>query len=131
MNSNAYNNIAGELKTCFSNNSFLRILLPLDVVLIAGALVVFFLSSLLGINIGNLLPAIAYYAFLLGILLAYANLHHIFVYSGLFAYAGVFLLTFLRFLIWHGHFNWYDLMKILVFGWLGYIAFKQNSSSTA
>lgn len=129
MNLDTYKNISNELKVCFSNNSLLRSLLPLDAVLVFGGLIILFITSILGIYIGTFIPVVVYYAFLLGLLLAYANFHNIFLYSGLFTYGAIKALSFLKHLIFDGYFSWSLLISGLIFGSLGYIVLKESRTS--
>jgi len=70
---NAYTNISKELLSLFSKNKYFRVLLPLDIVFLFAGLVIILFDSILGINMGSFLYDLAYWSFILGLLLVYAN----------------------------------------------------------
>lgn len=126
---NTYFNISSELKAYFSNNTIFKVLLPIDMVLLFAGLAIMLLNGILGINFSNFIHGLAYWAFILGLLLTYANLHQQFLYIGLFGYGALHLYGLLEGLFNKYHsFNWSDLFFVLVFGGLGYLVFKRSVS---
>lgn len=124
---NTYENISAELKAFFSNHSVFKIFLPLDAALVFGGAGIILLSQFL--NVG-MLYAIAYYAFLLGIILAYANRHEKYLYLGLFIYAGANAWAVLAHALFNKYLKYldlYSLLTCLIFGGLGYLVFKRHS----
>ncbi|MGE5327981.1 MAG: hypothetical protein ACM3KR_00535 [Deltaproteobacteria bacterium] len=121
---NTYENISAELKAYFSNHSIFKILLPLDMVLVFGGVGLQIISEF--INLGSLVNGLAYWGFILGLLLAYANRHEKVLYIGFFAYAGLEawdIITNLKYL--SSYFS--TLITGLIFGYLGYLVFKRHS----
>lgn len=128
---NTYNNIANELRVCFNNHPVLRRLLPLDALLVFGALGVIFITSLIGVVgmlAASLVSSVFHYVFILGIILAYANFHNIFVYSGLFAYGSLHILVLLRLAMVGRTFSATSLVTGITFLLLGCIALKQSNA---
>ncbi|NSW90478.1 MAG: hypothetical protein HPY74_07345 [Firmicutes bacterium] len=129
-----YKNISNELKVLFSSNSIFRILLPIDVVLVFGGVIFMILSALfpgLGLDrgfFGNLLSSVAFWAFLLGLLLAYANLHEETIYVGCFLYSLLQLIYFIKYIRFFlvGY-----LVPALIFAGIGYLVFKRNSAAAS
>ncbi|HBQ63416.1 MAG TPA: hypothetical protein DD727_00515, partial [Clostridiales bacterium] len=108
-----------------------RILLPLDVILLLGGLAVVVIQSILKINLGGFVSALGYWAFILGLLLSYANFHQLFLYIGLLGYGAIHLLIFLISLIFasYRYFSWGALFATAVYGGLGYLAYKKSIAS--
>ncbi|MDD4146641.1 MAG: hypothetical protein PHS83_06090 [Clostridia bacterium] len=129
---NTYQRISMELKNYFAEQRVFRILLPWDMIFIFGCAGIMVLNKF--ISVGGLLSTIAYYGFFLGLILAFANLNNRFVYSGFFIYAvlnaydviyhGV-LLRMFRFLDYH------SLITLIIFGYLGYLVYKQEIKISA
>lgn len=129
---NTYNNISSELKTYFSSNSIFKILLPIDMVFLFGGLIILALSYIFGINFGGLVGIIAYWAFILGLILTFANLHEQFLYIGLWSYAAIHLIVFLKILFTGGHnFSWYYLFYLVIYGGLGYLVFRHSVTGSS
>ena len=125
---NPYTNISSELKTCFGSNSILKIFLPIDMVLLFGGLAIMVLSGVFGINFGSVIASIAYWAFIFGLLLTYANMHEQFLYIGLLGYGVLNAIELIISLIRAGHvFNWNLLFSALIFGYLGYLVFRKTA----
>lgn len=121
---NTYQNISAELKSYFSNHPIFKILLPLDMILIFGGVGLLIVSAF--ISLGSLVTGVAYWAFILGLLLAYANRNEQILYIGFFVYAGLqawHIITNLKYL--SGYFG--VLINGLVFAWLGYLVFKKHT----
>lgn len=125
---NTYNNISSELKAYFSNNPIFKILLPIDMVFLFAGLAILLLGGVFGINFGSFIYGLAFWAFILGLILTYANMHQQFLYIGLFGYAAINLIELIFGLFKYGNFYWGDLFYVLVFGGLGYLAFKHAVS---
>lgn len=127
---NTYSNISNELKSYFSSNPIFRILLPLHMIFLFGGV------GLLVINIfasiGNFLSAIAYYSFLLGLLLAYANYKQRDLYIGMFIYAALQLYNFLKYAIFASYrfVDFRSLIAFIIFAGLGYLLFKKDSTTS-
>lgn len=131
---NSYENISNELKLFFSKHPVFRVLLPIDSVLIFGALGFMLINNLfprLGLGtgfFGNLIASLVYWVFILGLLLAYANLNEKFLYSGLFGYAGMELILLFIIIVRSKYFSSSYLVPIIIFGGLGYLVFKRTSA---
>lgn len=123
---NTYFNISSELKAYFSSNSIFKILLPIDMVFLFAGLAVMLLSYVFGINFGSFFSGLAFWAFILGVVLTYANMHQQFLYIGLFGYAAINLIVLLITLVKYASFGWGSLFYALVFGGLGYLVFKRT-----
>lgn len=124
---NTYNNISSELKAYFSSNSIFKILLPIDMVFLFGGLIILALSNVIGINFGGLVGSIAYWAFILGIVLTIANLHDQFLFIGLWCYAAINLIDFFKTLFSsYPYFSWNNLFALAIFGGLGYLVFRRT-----
>lgn len=125
---NAYVNISSELKSFFGKHPIFKILLPLDVVLLFGGLIVILLSSIFAINLGSFIVSLAYWAFILGLLLAYANFNQTYLYIGLLGYGAIKLLQVIINLIFDKYrfLNWSSLFAAIIFGGLGYLALKHD-----
>ncbi|MCX8132067.1 MAG: hypothetical protein N3I35_18460 [Clostridia bacterium] len=123
----AFKNISNELKTFFSNHSFFKILLPLDIILLIGGLGVMILNEF--ISVGSLLYSIAYYIFLLGLLLTYAGFNQKMLYIGFFTYGIIQVINvFQGLLASYGYMNYHALLTALIFGWIGYLIFKRSTA---
>lgn len=124
---NTFNSISSELKSCFSTKPIFKILLPIDMVFLFGGLIILFFSHVIGINFGGLLDNIGYWAFILGLILTYANLHEQFLFIGFWSYGAICLIEFFRILFDAGNvFFWGDIFRIAIFGGLGYLVFKHS-----
>jgi hypothetical protein len=131
MQMNTYANISRELKTWFSSNSIFKILLPIDMVLLFAGLIILFIIEVLGVNFGGFISSLVFWVFIAGLLLAYANLHNMYTYIGLFGYAAIQIISLLIYLIKTGYFSWSSLFYAAVFAWLGYVALKNASNTGA
>lgn len=127
---NTYENISAELKAYFSNHSIFKILLPLDMVLVFGSVGILILG--LFISMGGFVHTLAYYVFLLGLLLTYANRNEKTLYLGFFIYAGIYVWYFIKNIIFvsYRHVDFSSLLVAAIFGGLGYLVFKRHSLST-
>jgi len=126
-NLNTYENISNELKAFFSNHPVFKIILPLDMAFVFGGVGILVLHLFL--NVG-MLYAIAYYAFFIGIILAYANMHEKYLYLGLFIYAGASAWLVLANALFNKYVRYldlYSLLTCLIFGGLGYLVFRRHS----
>ncbi|MGE5472636.1 MAG: hypothetical protein ACM3UU_00235 [Ignavibacteriales bacterium] len=121
---NTYENISAELKAFFSNHPFFKIVLPIDMALVFGGVGLLVVSAF--ISLGSLVSSLAYWCFILGLLLAYANRHEQVLYIGFFVYAGLQLLEIIMHLRYlSAYFG--SLIAGLIFGYLGYLVFKRHS----
>ena len=125
---NAYKNISSELKSYFGSKGIFKILLPLDIVLIFGGLGLMILN--LFISIGGFLYPIAYWGFILGLVLAFANFHQQFLYLGLLGYAALQVLDLFVTIFRFKFLSWSSIFEIVIFGGLGYLVFRNSSIST-
>jgi hypothetical protein len=129
---NAYQNISNELRSFFSTNKFFRVLLPLDIIIMFAGLALMFLNNVLGITIGAFLGNLAYWAYILGLLLTYADLKEQFLYIGLFGYGGTRFLEVLIAIFGRFHYlNWAALFGFIIFGGLGYLVLKRNMTRSS
>ena len=124
---NTYSNISGELKAFFANNSIFKILLPIDMVFLFGGLAIMILTNIFGINFGAFIYSVAYWAFILGLVLTYANMNEQFLYIGLLGYAALNAVNLIITLIKYGYFSWSYIVPIFIFGFLGYLVFKRTA----
>lgn len=130
----SYLNISKELKTYFNENSFFKVLLPFDVVLIfVGVIFMLFNGILPGIGLGSgffgyIFRSLAYWGFRVGIILAYANLNEKYMYSGLFLYSFLYVFWFFKYIT---SFNLGYLISAFIYGGLGYLIYKRTSTSKA
>lgn len=124
----AYKNISNELKAFFTGHSIFKVLLTLDIAFIIGGLGVIILSEF--VNVGGLLYSLAYYIFLLGLLLTYANFNQKMLYLGFLVYAAVQVINFLQsFFAKYSYLNYNAILTALIFGGLGYLVFKRSAVS--
>ncbi|NLK86735.1 MAG: hypothetical protein GX279_04485 [Clostridiaceae bacterium] len=124
---NTYQNISNELKSFFDSNKFFKMLLPLDIIVMFVGLALILLNDILGISIGSFLSALSYWAFIVGLLLTYANLKEQFLYIGLFSYGGICFINVLIAIFGRLHYlNWYSLFRLLIFGGLGYLVLRRT-----
>ncbi len=127
---NAYQNISNELRSFFSNNKIFKLLLSLDIIIMFVGLALVFLSGTLGISIGSFLSGIAYWAFILGLLLTYASMKEQFLYIGLLGYGAVKLVDVLVAIIGRYHYlDWGSLYRLVIFGGLGYLVLRKTMVS--
>lgn len=124
---NTYRNVSNELKAFFSANSIFKILLPIDVVFLFGGLGVIVLNHLNFILGGNFFSTIGWYGFILGLLLAYANFHQMYLYVGFFAYGALQFINFVWYGIKNGSWGFYAIFTSALFLGLGYLIFKRNT----
>ncbi|MBU3112336.1 hypothetical protein [Clostridium lacusfryxellense] len=123
---NTYENISKELRSYFSTNTFFRLALPFDMFVVYGCAGVMIINRF--ISLGSLLGSIAFYGFIIGLLLSFANDNKKIMYRGLFAYAGLHVYTVLLYVIKFRIVDFSSLMDLLVFGGIGYLVFKKRYS---
>ncbi len=124
---NTYQNISNELRSFFSSNKIFKMLLPLDMIIMFAGLALVLLNDVIGISIGTFLGALAYWAFIIGLLLTYANLKEQFLYIGLFGYAGICFINVLIAIFGRLHYlSWGSLFRVLVYGGLGYLVLRKT-----
>jgi hypothetical protein len=122
----AYVNISKELRSFFSNNKIFRYLLPLDIVIMFAGLILIFMNVTLSINIGGFLSALAYWAFIIGLLLTYASLKERPLYIGLLGYGAIYLISFLASLFRSGYFSCSSLFRFVVYAGLGFLLLRKT-----
>lgn len=128
---NTYNNISSELKSYFGSNSIFRILLPIDIVFLFGGLFILALDNF-SVGIGGFVYYFAYWAFILGIILTFANMRNQLLYIGLWGYSAINVIGFFISLLGKYHIlSWHDLFNIAIFGGLGYLVFKRTVSGSS
>lgn len=129
---NTYGNISNELRNFFSTNKFFKILLPLDMVFLFAGLAIIFLGGVFRIYFGGFISSLAFWSFILGLLLNYANRKEQFLYIGLLGYAGVKVIEVLFGLFGSGnYFSWGSLFYALVFGGMGYLVLKRTLTGSS
>lgn len=85
------------------------------------------LNNVLRVDIGDVLVQVAYWAFILGLLLTYANLKEQFLYIGLLGYGGINLISLLISMIGRAHYlSWSSLFRVAIFGGLGYLVLRKT-----
>jgi hypothetical protein len=120
----AYNDAGTGVKGLIESNKVTKMLLGLDIIIMFAALVLLLIGSFSGI--GSLLGAIAFWGFLIGLVLTFANGKTQMLFLGLFGYAIVNIISFLISLFRGWGFSWNDLIAIVIFGGLGYLVMKQE-----
>lgn len=123
---NNSDNLRYELKTYLSRKPFFNIILPLDVFLVFGGISIVIINHFL--NLGGLIYSIAYYSFILGLLLSFANNHDKYLYSGLFTYSAYYAMLVLQSAIFakYKFLDFYSLITCLIFGYFAYLAYKKS-----
>ncbi len=124
---NTYKNISNELRAFFSTNRVFKILLPIDIFFLFGGLILLVLYYLNFIFTGTFFYTIGWYGFLLGLLLAYANFHQLYLYAGFFSYGALQLIRFMWNGIRFGVWDFFIIFTCLVFAGLGYLVFKRST----
>ncbi len=120
-----YTDAGTGVKGMLESNKISKMVLSLDLVIMFAALALLLINSFS--SIGTLLYAIAFWGFLAGLVLTFANLKTQMLYIGLYGYAVVSIINFLRALFtrWVG-FSWFALIAIVIFGGLGYLVMRQE-----
>lgn len=120
-----YTDAGTSVKGLFESNKFTKSLLSLDLVITFVALALLLVNSIS--SIGGLLYAVAFWGFLIGLVLTFANLKTQMLYLCMFGYAIVNIIQFFRLLFTkYTGFGWFQLAAIAIFGFLGYILMKQE-----
>ena len=120
-----YTDTGTGVKELVESNKTSKSLLKLDLIVMFVALALLFIDSIS--NIGSLLYSIAYWGFIGGLILTFANLKSQMLYLGLYGYALVNLIVFFRALFTkYWGFSWSSLFAIMIFGGLGYLVMKQE-----
>ena len=128
----AYMNVSQELKAALSKQPIFRILLPLDFVLILAGLAVTALQMIFNVWFGGLISALAYWALIIGLFLAYVNMHQLFLYTGLLGYAAINALYLILAIFSKAKFfSWSILFAVLIFGGLGYLVMTRSMAGEA
>lgn len=125
---NTYENISKELRSYFSTNTFFRLALPFDMFVVYGCAGIMIINKF--ISLGTVLGSVAYYGFIIGLLLSFANDNKKIMYYGLFAYAASHAYTLLLIIVKYRIVNFSSLIDILVFGGIGYLLFKKDTVSS-
>jgi hypothetical protein len=130
---NTYKNISDELRAFFSNHSFFKVLLPIDMLLIFVCLGFMVLGNFVSLGIFS---TFFYWGFILGLLLAYANFHEQFLYMGLLGYGALNLIEFIVqvfraiFIKYASLYSLGNLVAAFIFGGLGYLVLKNAGKSS-
>lgn len=121
-------NISNELKAFFNRQKIFKILLPMDIVILILALGILVINEF--VCVGGLMYSIAYYMFLLGLLLTYANYNQKMLYIGFFSYGAIQFINLLKGIFTkYSYFNYHAFFTTLIFGWIGYLIFKHYAIS--
>lgn len=129
---NTYSNISNELRAFFRSNSIFKILLPIDMVLLFAGLALSLLNDVFGLYLGGFINSLAYWSFILGLLLTYANMKEQSLYIGLLGYAAIQALNILIALFSSGHYFYFSyLFELLIYGGLGYLVLKKTLTSSS
>jgi len=121
----AYTDSGTGVKSLLESNKISRTILSLDLIVMFASLALLLINSFS--SIGNLLYAIAFWGFLAGLVLTFANLKTQMLYIGLYGYALANLIYLIRsiFSRWIG-LSWFSLIAIVIFGGLGYLVMKNE-----
>lgn len=120
-----YTDAGTGVKGLIESNKLSKSLLSLDMVITFAALALLLINSIS--SIGGLLYAIAFWGFLLGLVLMFANLKTQMLYLCMLGYAIVSIIHFFRLLFSkYSSFGWFQLAAIVIFGGLGYLIMKQE-----
>ena len=127
----SFRRISSELKSCISNNSFLKLFAGFEGIIVFASLAILFLNTLSGFGdgFGGLFKTIAFWGLMLGLLIAYSNLSTISLYLGLFGYSLLNVIAFFKAFTLGGNFLFSPIANALVFAWLGYYAAKEKSEN--
>lgn len=121
----AYSDAGTSVKGMIESNKITKMLLSLDIIIMFASLALLLINSISGI--GELLYAVAFWGFMIGIVLTFANLKNQMLYIGLFGYALANIIWFIRLLFTkYTGFGWYELIAIVIFGGLGYFVMRQE-----
>jgi hypothetical protein len=121
----AYSDAGTSVKGMIESNKITKMLLSLDIIIMFASLALLLINSISGI--GELLYAIAFWGFMIGVVLTFANLKNQMLYIGLFGYALANIIWFIRLLFTkYTGFGWYELIAIVIFGGLGYFVMRQE-----
>ena len=120
----AYNDAGTSVKGLLESNRITKMLLSLDIIIMFIALALLLISSFS--YVGSLLYAVAFWGFLIGLVLTFANGKSQMLFIGLFGYALANIITFFINLFKGYGFSWYSLIAIALFGGLGYMVMKQE-----
>lgn len=134
----SFKKIGLELREGFNKVPLLSTLSHLDVFFIFGALAYWFLMIFVSFGVlSSIIGAVVYEIFILGLLFAWANKQLMFLYAGLFGYAGLYVIYFLRSLFskydygFFTRFNLGYLVTIAIFGGLGWFVFNRSKTGDA
>lgn len=120
-----YTDAGTGVKGLLESNKISKSLLSLDLVITFASLALLLINSIS--SIGSLLYAVAFWAFLLGLVLLFATLKTQMLYLCMFGYAIANVILFFRTLFGkYGFFNWSALIALAIFALLGYLAMKQE-----
>jgi len=118
-----FRRIGDELKEGFSKIPVVSTLMHLDVILIFGSLAFLVVNYILNLGIiGNFVGAFAWYIFIIGLIMSWANANTQFLYAGLYGYAVYQLMMFVHYIFMkYGGFSFGMLVTILIYGGLGFL----------
>jgi len=124
---NTFKNISSELKSFFSTNPVFKILMPIDVFFVFGGLAVLVLNYLNFILVGRFFFALGWFGLALGIVLAFADYHLMFLYIGFLGAALLEAINFVWLIIKFGYWDWQVLFTCAAAAVLGYFVFRKST----
>jgi len=122
-------NVSNELKKYFESKPVLSALLPVDMYLFFGCVILQFIMVFA--NLGGFISSLVYYLFFLSLLLCLANKNFFALMIGLGVKALTELIDFIKYLAKYEMFMWGYLFAILVYGFFAYMAFRKYSARSS
>jgi len=126
----SYASISKELNKFFSQHSFFKILLPLDIILYLGARIYSILQVVPIIGdlfiMGAPFSSVVYYLGIIGMLLTYANRKDQLLAVGFFLVAFVNVIDLIRFLVKYGIFSSASLIDVAIYGLIGLLILRRS-----
>jgi len=121
-------NVSNELKKYFESKPILPVLLPLDMYLLFGCVILYFIMIFVSLG---LIGSLVYYIFMLSLLLCIANKNFFALMIGLGARALIELIDFIVNLVKYEWFGWGYIFAIIVYGFFAYMAFRKYSAKSS
>jgi hypothetical protein len=118
-----FRRLGDTLKEGFEKVPFLGTLMHLDVILVFGSLAFLLINLFLNLGIiGTVVGPLAWYLFVVGLLMCWANRQTQFLYAGLFGYGAYQLISLLKSLFQkYSYFSFSALVAVVVYAGLGYL----------
>ncbi len=114
-----------DLKEGLAKVPLLGSFMHLDVILVFGSLAFMLLNFLLNLGvIGDFLGAFDWYILVIGLLMCWANRQTQFLYAGLYGYAALMLVFFLK-NVFSGFFSFSQLVEALIYAGLGFLVMSR------